>query len=72
LVRNFRARLLGERGKIQFRAEAFNALNRVNLYLPDGDLGVAGLIPNPVFSTFGKSTQAYSPRELQFGLKISW
>jgi hypothetical protein len=72
LVRNFKARLLGEQGKIQFRAEAFNTFNRVNLYLPDGDLGVAGLIPNPVFSTFGKSTQAYSPRELQFGLKISW
>ncbi len=72
LVRNFKARLLGEQGKIQFRAEAFNALNRVNLYLPDGDLGLAGLTPNPVFSTFGKSTQAYSPRELQFGLKISW
>jgi hypothetical protein len=65
-------KFLGEHGRVQFRAEAFNALNRVNLYLPDGDLGIAGLTPNPVFSTFGKSTQAYSPRELQFGLKISW
>jgi hypothetical protein len=72
LVRNIKLHLLGERGAIQFRAEAFNALNRVNLYLPDGDLGIAGLIPNSVFSTFGKSTQAYSPRELQFGLKFSW
>ncbi|MGA7849628.1 MAG: TonB-dependent receptor [Terriglobales bacterium] len=72
LVRNFKARLLGEQGKIQFRAEAFNAFNRLNLWLPDGDLGIAGLTPNPVFSTFGKSIQAYSPRELQFGLKISW
>jgi hypothetical protein len=72
LVRNFHAKLLGEQGRIQFRAEAFNALNRVNLYLPSGDLGFAELYPNPVFSTFGKSTQAYSPRELQFGLKISW
>jgi hypothetical protein len=72
LVRNFHARLLGEQGRIQFRAEAFNAFNRVNLYLPSGDLGFASLYPNPVFSTFGKSTQAYSPRELQFGLKVSW
>jgi hypothetical protein len=72
LVRNFRVKLLGEQGRIQFRAEAFNALNRVNLYLPDGDLGLAGLAANPAFSTFGRSTQAYSPRELQFGLKVSW
>ncbi len=65
LVRNFSARFLGESGKIQFRAEAFNIFNRVNLFLPDFDL--AG---NPL--TFGKSTQAFPPRELQFGLKFSW
>jgi Carboxypeptidase regulatory-like domain len=70
LVRNFKAPFMGEHGRIQFRAEAFNALNRVNLYLPDGDLGLAGL--RPTATTFGSSTQAYSPRELQFGLKISW
>lgn len=70
LVRNFHAPFLGEHGRIQFRAEAFNTLNRVNLYLPDGDLGIAGA--SPIASTFGTSTQAYSPRELQFGLKISW
>jgi carboxypeptidase family protein len=70
LVRNFKAPFMGEHGRVQFRAEAFNALNRVNLYLPDGDLGLAGL--TPIATTFGKSTQAYSPRELQFGLKISW
>lgn len=74
LVRNFTAPFMGEHGQIQFRAEAFNALNRVNLYLPDSDLGStvlrAGL--SSAFSTFGKSTQAYSPRELQFGLKLSW
>jgi hypothetical protein len=72
LVRNFKAPFMGEHGRIQFRAEAFNALNRVNLYLPDGDLGLAVLRQSAAFSTFGKSTQAYSPRELQFGLKISW
>jgi hypothetical protein len=65
LVRNFKARLLGENGQVQFRVETFNITNRVNLYLPVSDL--AG---NPL--TFGKSTQAFTPRELQLGLKLVW
>ncbi len=76
LVRNIQAKFLGEQGRIQFRAEAFNLFNRVNLYLPDSDLGIAGLRQlgglSTAFSTFGKSTQAYPPRELQFGIKFSW
>jgi hypothetical protein len=76
LVRNFHPKFFGEQGRIQFRAEAFNLFNRVNLYLPDSDLGIAGLREvgglSAAFSTFGKSTQAYSPRELQFGIKFSW
>jgi hypothetical protein len=70
LVKNFHANFLGEQGRIQFRAEAFNLFNRVNLYLPDSDLGLAAL--RGLGSTFGKSTQAYPPRELQFALKFSW
>ncbi len=70
LVRNFAARFLGEGGRIQFRAEAFNVFNRVNLYLPVSDLAAASSLPiNPLF---GKSAQAFPPRELQFGLKVSW
>jgi carboxypeptidase family protein/TonB-dependent receptor-like protein len=76
LVRNIHAKFLGEQGRIQFRAEAFNLFNRVNLYLPDSDLGLNGLRQSgglsTAFSTFGKSTQAYPPRELQFGIKFSW
>jgi carboxypeptidase family protein len=73
LVKNITAHFLGEGGHIQFRVEAFNVFNRVNLYLPDSDLGAGNLtLGNPLFSTFGKSTQAFSPRELQLGLKISW
>jgi hypothetical protein len=72
LVKNLTARFLGEGGRIQFRAEAFNVFNRVNLYVPDSDLGAGNLALGTQFSTFGKSTQAFSPRELQFGLKISW
>ena len=46
--------------KIQFRAEAFNLFNRVNLYNPIGDMG------SP---QFGQSTAAFPAREFQLGLK---
>jgi hypothetical protein len=52
---------LSERARVQFRAEAFNLLNRVNLDLPDNFLG------SP---TFGKIPSAESPRRIQFGLKL--
>jgi len=46
---------------IQFRAEAFNLFNRVNLFNPIGDLG------SPLF---GKSVSAFAPRQIQLGLKV--
>ncbi|MCX6631221.1 MAG: TonB-dependent receptor [Candidatus Solibacter sp.] len=52
---------LSERARLQFRAEAFNLLNRVNLDLPDIFLG------SP---TVGKIQSAQSPRRIQFGLKL--
>ena len=48
--------------KLQFRAEAFNLFNCVNLFLPNNVLN------NPTF--FGKSTAAFDPRQLQFALKL--
>jgi hypothetical protein len=52
-----------ERVNFQFRAEAFNIANRVNLYLPNMRLGQsAGL--------FGNSSQAYPARQIQFALKM--
>jgi hypothetical protein len=47
-------------GKIQFRAEAFNIFSTVNLNRPQGNLANA---------TFGKSTQSFPAREVQFALK---
>ena len=47
--------------KLQFRAEAFNAFNNVNLRRPEGNLN------NP---NFGRSTQAFAAREIQFALKF--
>jgi hypothetical protein len=47
--------------RIQFRAEAFNVFNSVNLRLPTGNLANAN---------FGKSTQSFPGREVQFALKL--
>lgn len=45
------------------KIEAFNALNNVNLYLPNADLSLAN---------FGKSTQAFEPRALQASVKFQF
>ena len=47
--------------QIQIRAEAFNALNNVNLYLPNADLSLGN---------FGKSTQAFDARTMQIGARF--
>lgn len=51
----------GEAARIQFRVEAFNALNHANFGLPENDL------QSPAF---GQILQAGPPRLLQLGLKI--
>ena len=56
-----RAFSFGETRKLQLRLEAFNALNKVNLFLPNADLSL---------SNFGKSTQAFEPRTLQASFKF--
>jgi hypothetical protein len=52
---------VNERARLQFRAEAFNALNHANLDLPGNFVGSPG---------FGKVQSAESPRRIQFGLKL--
>ena len=47
--------------KLQFRFEVFNVFNRVNLRIPVGNLA------SP---QFGRSTQSFPAREMQFGLKL--
>jgi hypothetical protein len=54
---------LAERAKLTFRAEAFNAFNRVNLQGPSTTMTSAN---------FMKTTSAYDPRILQFALRLSW
>ncbi len=57
----FKNTVIREGLNLQFRAEAFNLFNRVNLYNPIGDLG------SPLF---GKSVAAFPSRQLQLGLKL--
>ena len=52
---------LAEGVTLQFRAEAFNALNHANFDLPDNFFG------SPAF---GKIQSAQSPRRIQFGIKL--
>lgn len=49
--------------KVQFRVEAFNAFNRVNLRNP---------ISNLAQPTFGRSVQSFPAREVQLALKVIW
>src|SRR5262249_44076035 len=65
MMRNFRAKWFTDEGlNIQFRAEAFNAFNRVNLG------GINGALENV---NFGKVTAIQgNPRRFQFGLRISF
>ncbi|MBK9706016.1 MAG: carboxypeptidase regulatory-like domain-containing protein [Acidobacteria bacterium] len=66
-----------ERFGIQFRAEMFNVFNHVNLTGVDGNLSLQQVASD---SNFGKSTNGQfgyltgnrGPREIQFGLKLSF
>jgi len=57
----FKNTKIGEQFNVQFRTEIFNLLNRTNLYNPSSDLG------SPLF---GRSTQAFPSRQIQFGIKL--
>ena len=61
VLRNF---LFGERyGRLQFRAEFFNAFNFVNFNNPNGTF---------TSGSFGRISSAGSPRLIQLGLKYEW
>ena len=56
--------LFTETKNLIFKLDAFNALNNVNLYLPNADLSLP--------TTFGKSTQAFDPRNVQASIKFTF
>jgi len=49
--------------QLQFRAEAFNALNHTNLAMPNSDASS---------TSFGQITSSYDPRNFQFSLHVSF
>jgi len=57
-----------ERVGMEFRAEAFNVLNHANFQLP----GANATNNRTNSSTFGKAGGSFYPRNLQFGLKVSF
>ncbi len=62
--KNFRVPwFVREGAKLQVRAEAYNALNRVNLISFDSDLSSG---------TFGRATSALQPRTFQFAARIEF
>jgi len=65
LSRRFR---LTERVGLDVLAEGFNLFNRANFGVPNNTFGPA-VTPLP---TFGQPTAAFDPRQLQFGLKMSF
>ncbi len=65
LSRRFR---ITERLSLDVLAEGFNLFNRANFGVPNNTFG-PGVTPN---ATFGQPTQAFDPRQFQFGLKVSF
>ena len=59
---------LTERVELQLLAEGFNVLNRANFGVPNNTFG-SGVNPLP---TFGQPTQAFDPRQFQFGMRVSF
>jgi hypothetical protein len=60
LARSFR---IGGARQLQLRMDFYNALNTLNLFLPNADLSL---------SNFGKSTQAFDARTIQVGARVSF
>jgi hypothetical protein len=54
---------VGERARLQFRADAFNLFNTVNYDLPDGVLSSRN---------FGQAVSAFDSRQMQFALKLTF
>jgi hypothetical protein len=69
ISRNFK---FSERFKLQFRGEATNVLNKVNLNNPNANIANKTYTNGVYTGTFGKITGAGSMRQLQLGLRLSF
>ena len=73
LVRFFSLRSLSERGRLEFRIEAFNIFNRANFGVP-ALLAFTGAADNEApLSTFGRiRTTVTSSRQIQLGVRVNF
>jgi hypothetical protein len=72
VFKNFPVRFMGERGHLQFRAEAFNLPNRANFAAPITNNKLFDTKGNPV-NFAGQITSLQTPgRTMQLGLKLLW
>jgi hypothetical protein len=62
----FKSFQLSERFRLQFRAEAFNVFNHTNFQLGGAEMVS---LNDPLF---GRAESTFNPRQLQFGLKLSF
>ena len=71
LLKDFPLRFLGESGQLEFRAEFFNILNRVNFNEPSSSV-FAGSTPveNPLATAGRITTTRTTSRQIQFALKL--
>lgn len=58
---------IGDRFNLQFRAESFNLTNTANFAVPN-----ASLNGGPQFGQITATSTAYTPREFQFALKLTF
>ncbi|MBI4460566.1 MAG: TonB-dependent receptor [Acidobacteria bacterium] len=71
LVKDTTLGFLGESGKLQFRAEFFNLLNRANFALSNGAIFAGRSDAESPLPTAGRITSTITPsRQIQFALKI--
>lgn len=57
--------------RLQALAEAFNVLNHPNYQVPNNNFGT-GVYPTAPAAGFGRPTAAADPRQMQFGLRLSF
>ena len=69
LFKNFKA---GERARMQFRSEFFNAFNHPSFTTVGSTLNTTATGVNPAANSFGVVTGTRDARVLQFGLKMSF
>jgi hypothetical protein len=63
---------MGERVGLQFRAEMFNVFNFVNFRAHNNSVAGGGIENNLSAGGFGRANSTRGPREIQFGLKLSF